>query len=124
MFEALFGKKKPTKKGAHEGNKAPKEKKSEKELATERGEPYVAILGMEVDYDNISEGAFELDWNEKFVANLIRAGYQGKTDEDIVDQWFQQVCRNVVMETWEQDQAMQGIRPNIRNVGNGRTEVS
>ena len=124
MFEALFGKKKPTKKGAHEGNKVPREKKTEKELATERGEPYVAILGMEVDYENISEGAFELDWNEKFVANLIRAGYQGKTDEDIVDQWFQQVCRNVVLETWEQDQAMQGIRPNIRNVGNGRTEVS
>lgn len=120
MFEKLFGKKK-----TEEPKAALKpKKKSAKEIATEKGEPYVAILGMEVDYENISEGAFELDWNEKFVANLIRAGYQGKTDEDIVDQWFQQVCRNVVMETWEQDQAMQGIRPNIRNVGNGRTEVS
>jgi len=103
--------------------------KSEKELATERGEPYVTILSMDVDPENIHAGAFELDWNEKFVANLIRAGYVGKTHEDIVDQWFQNVCRHVVMETWEQEQAM-NPEPNSqrftrsRDLGNGRTEVS
>jgi hypothetical protein len=98
-------------------------------LATERGDPYVAILGMDVDPENIHAGSFELDWNEKFVANLIRAGYVGKTDSDIVDQWFQNVCRHVVMETWEQEQAM-NPEPNpqrftrSRDLGNGRTEVS
>jgi hypothetical protein len=102
-----------------------KPKKSEKELATERGEPYVAILGMDVDPENIHAGSFELDWNEKFVANLIRAGYVGKTDSDIVDQWFQNVCRHVVMETWEQEQAMNPTRfTRSRDIGNGRTEVS
>ena len=102
-----------------------KPKKTEKELATERGEPYVAILGMEVDYDHLDQGAFELDWNEKFVGNLMRAGYQGKTDADIVDQWFQNVCRNVVLETWEQEQAMNPSRyTNRRDLGSGRTEVS
>jgi hypothetical protein len=102
-----------------------KTKKSEKELATERGEPYVAILGMDVDPENIHAGSFELDWNEKFVANLIRAGYVGKTDSDIVDQWFQNVCRHVVMETWEQEQAMNPTRfTRSRDIGNGRTEVS
>lgn len=121
MFEGLFGKKKKEVPKA-----APKpKKKSEKELATEKGEPYIAVLGMDVDPDNLNEGAFELDWNEKFVANLIRAGYQGKTDEDIVDQWFQNVCRNVVLETYEQDQAMNPSRyTSTRNIGNGRTEVS
>ena len=105
--------------------KAPK--KTEKELATERGEPYVAILGLEIDADNMHQGAFDLDWNEKFVANLLRAGYAGKTDADIVDQWFQNVCRHVVMETWEQEQAM---NPPIQRYtkskdrGNGRREVS
>jgi hypothetical protein len=99
--------------------------KSEKDLATERGEPYVAILGMDVDPENIHQGAFELDWNEKFVANLIRAGYVGKTDADVVDQWFQNVCRHVVMETWEQEQAMNPTRfTRSRDIGNGRTEVS
>jgi hypothetical protein len=115
----------------NEIKKATKKKtpKSEKELATERGDPYVAILGMDVDPENIHAGSFELDWNEKFVANLIRAGYVGKTDSDIVDQWFQNVCRHVVMETWEQEQAM-NPEPNpqrftrSRDLGNGRTEVS
>ena len=100
-------------------------KKSDKDLATERGDPYVTILSMDVDPENIHQGAFELDWNEKFVANLIRAGYVGKTDADIVDQWFQNVCRHVVMETWEQEQAMNPTRfTRSRDLGDGRTEVS
>ena len=104
--------------------KAPE--KSAKELATERGEPYVAVLSMDVDPENLHQGAFELDWNEKFVANLLRAGYQGKSDSDIVDQWFQNVCRHVVMETWEQEQAIKnsGIYVQSRNIGDGRSEVS
>lgn len=104
--------------------KAPE--KSAKELATERGEPYVAVLSMDVDPENLHQGAFELDWNDKFVANLLRAGYQGKSDSDIVDQWFQNVCRHVVMETWEQEQAIKnsGIYVQSRNIGDGRSEVS
>ena len=106
--------------------KAKAPEKSAKELATERGEPYVAVLSMDVDPENLHQGAFELDWNEKFVANLLRAGYQGKTDSDIVDQWFQNVCRHVVMETWEQEQAIKnsGIYVQSRNIGDGRSEVS
>jgi len=118
-----FGKKKP------EVKEAPKpKKKSEKDLATERGEPYVAMLSMEVDPDNLHQGSFELDWNEKFVANLVRAGYQMRpddTDNDIVDRWFQAVCRNVVLETWEQEQAMNPNRVvKSRDLGDGRSEVS
>jgi hypothetical protein len=81
---------------------------------------------MDIDYDNLTYGSFELDWNDKFVSNLIRAGYQGKTDADIVDQWFQNVCRNVVMETWEQEQAIRtsGVYVQSRNLGDGRSEVS
>jgi hypothetical protein len=105
-------------------------KKSEKELATERGEPYVNILSMEIDPEDMQNGAFELDWNDKFVANLVRAGYQMKptdTDADIVDRWFTAVCRNVVMETFEQEQAMNPERDRVvktRNIGDGRSEVS
>jgi len=105
-------------------------KKSDKELATERGEPWVAILSMDVDVDNIHQGSFELDWNDKFVANLVRAGYQGKpddTDSEIVDRWFQNICRNVVMETFEQYEAMNPERDRViksRDIGEGRREVS
>jgi hypothetical protein len=101
---------------------------SEKELATQRGEPWVSVLSMDIDPENLHQGSFELDWNEKFVANLVRSGYQMKptdTDADIVDRWFQNVCRHVVMETWEQEQAANPNRVvKTRNVGGGRTEVS
>jgi microsomal dipeptidase-like Zn-dependent dipeptidase len=100
-------------------------KKSAKDTANEAGEPYVAILGMDIDPENLHQGSFELDWNEKFVANLVRAGYQGKTDADIVDLWFQNVCRHVVLETYEQDQAMNPQRyTRSKDLGNGRREVS
>lgn len=101
-----------------------KPKLSQKEQATQRGEPYVEIVSMELDPNNPSNGAFELDWNDKFVANLVRAGYQGKTDADIVDNWFKTICRNVVLETWEQDQADPEKRSNRKKIGGGRTEIS
>ena len=125
ILDRFFKKKKP----AEVKTEAPKtKKKSDKDLATERGEPYVAMLSMEVDPENLHQGSFELDWNEKFVANLVRAGYQMRpddTDNDIVDRWFQAVCRNVVLETWEQEQAMNPSRVvKTRDIGDGRSEVS
>jgi len=112
---------------AVEETKEPAVSKSEKELATERGEPYVNILSMDIDPANINQGAFELDWNDKFVANLVRAGYQmnpADTDTDIVDRWFVQVCRNVVLETYEQYEAMSNRVVKSRDVGDGRREIS
>jgi hypothetical protein len=104
--------------------------KTEKEIANEKGEPYVNIVSMDVDPENMQNGAFELDWNDKFVANLVRAGYQKDpkdTDADIVDRWFTAVCRNVVLETYEQYEAMNPERDRVvktRNIGDGRSEVS
>ena len=105
--------------------KEQKIKKTPKELATERDEPWVEVLSMDIDKDNPGNGAFELDWNDKFLSNLIRSGYQGKTDQDIVDNWFKAVCRNVIQENFEQEQADPEIRAsNRRDLGDGRTEVS
>jgi len=105
--------------------KEQKTKKTPKELATEAGEPWVEVISMEIDKDNPGAGSFELDWNDKFVANLVRAGYQGKKDQDLVDNWFRSVCQNVVMENYEQEQADPDNRPsNRKDLGNGRTEVS
>lgn len=103
--------------------------KTEKELATERGEPWIQVLRIDVDPENLHQGAFELDWNEIFVARLVKAGYMIKredTDAEIVDRWFQNVCRHVVMETWEQEQAIKqsGIYVQSRDIGGGRSAVS
>lgn len=104
---------------------------TEKEKATQAGEPYVNIIKLELDPNDIHNGAFELDWNDKFILNLVRAGYKMKdtdTDNDIVDRWFQTVCRNVALEMYEQQQAdptNRDVRPiRSRDIGNGRTEVS
>ena len=107
-------------------------KKSAKDIATEAGEPYVGIISIELDPENIGNGAFELDWNDKFIINLVKEGYQSKAGEPedaIVDRWFQAVCRNVVQENFEQWEANQPaeLRPrNIdrRDLGDGRSEVS
>ena len=105
-----------------------KKTKSAKDLATEQGEPYISIVSIELDPENIGSGAFELDWNDKFLANLVRAGYQHRPNEPehiIVDRWFQTVCRNVVLETYEQEQADPDIRRvSRRNLDNGRSEIS
>ena len=105
---------------------------TEKERVTQAGEPYVSIIRMDLDPNDVNNGAFELDWNEKFIANLVRAGYQMKPNEPesaIVDRWFQTVCRNVALEVYEQEQADPTKRDDVRvirtrDLGGGRTEVS
>jgi len=97
-------------------------KKTDKEIATEKGEPYVAVLSVEVDPDNPGSGAFELDWNEIFIKKLYKAGYRDENEEDMVDRWFQDVCRNVVMETYEKEQADPSLRVERNDLGGGRSE--
>ncbi|NDB82345.1 MAG: hypothetical protein EB127_06340 [Alphaproteobacteria bacterium] len=108
-------------------------KLSPKEQATKEGEPYVAILKVDLDPNNINNGSFELDWNDKFLVNLVKQGYKIKpedTDNEIVDRWFQTVCRNIALEVYEQEMAdPEKRRDDIRvvrqrDIGNGRTEIS
>lgn len=109
-----------------------------KELATKNGEPYVNIISIELDPNNIGSGSFELDWNQKFIINLIKAGYKKKdndTEDIIVDRWMQTVARNIALEVYDQEWADPDKRDNMRgmgdmrniqtkDLGNGRTEVS
>ena len=62
-FFDRFKKKKPEVKAEPKPKKVV-ESKTEKEIATEKGESYVNIISMDVDPNNISAGAFELDWYE------------------------------------------------------------
>ena len=106
--------------------KKPAKKLTPKEQATKNGESYIDIVTVEIDNDNPSYGSFELDWNEHFVEKLRSMGYPGDSDEVVVDLWFQSVCRNILMETYEQEAAN---RDNVRyinrkDLGDGKTEVS
>ena len=102
-----------------------------KEKATAAGEPYIAITKVEINPENINDGAFDLDFNDKFVLNLIKAGYRQRDDDTdviIVDRWFQTVCRNIALEMYEQQVADPENRDarviRTKDLGNGRTEVS
>lgn len=105
---------------------------SEKEKATANNEPYVAITKIELDPNDVNNGYFELDYNDKFVLNLIRAGYKLRnddTDEIIVDRWYQTISRNIALELFEQQQAdpdRRDVRYQVqtRKLDNGRTEIS
>ena len=124
----------PAPEPAPEVKKAPKKKElSPKEKATEAGEPYISILSVELDPADINNGSFELDWNDKFVINLVKQGYKIRADDTdamIVDRWFQTVCRNIALEVYEQEQADPTKRESDmriiqqRDLGNGFTEVS
>lgn len=96
---------------------------SPKELATEKKEPWVAVLDTHVNKDNIRNGFFELDWNEYFVLQLKEAGYKGDTEEAVVDQWFQELCRNVGSESGVDMERRGSGFININNLGDGKSEV-
>jgi hypothetical protein len=100
-----------------------KRKEAKKVLATEQGIPYIDFLDVAMDPDNeASLGAIEMDWNVHFIEMLQRHGYVGVSDEDAVDQWFRDVCKSVVLETYEnEDQSGHVTR---EEVGDGRTEYS
>jgi hypothetical protein len=129
MFDFLKKKKEEPK---EEKPKSKVKSKTAKELATEAGQPFVSVVSVDLDPDDVGNGAFELDWNEMFVAKLVKAGYMQKkddTDAEIVDRWFQSVCRNILNENYEQWEANQPYDSRPRRVdrndlGNGRTEIS
>ena len=74
-------------------------KLTDKEIATAKKEAYIRVIDTQFDPNNPSNGFFELDWNEYFILDLKRAGYNGATDEEIVDKWFNAICQNVIDET-------------------------
>ena len=106
-----------------EPTKAKGKKKTALDIATDAKEPYINVVGMDINPENISDGSFELEWNDYFIAKLVKAGYMEKKedkDADIVDRWFQGICRNVVAETYEQFNA---DPDNRKDLGGGYTEV-
>jgi len=101
-------------------------KMTPKERATERGEPWVAVLDTKVNKDNVRNGFFELDWNAEFVLQLKQAGYgfEGDPEEEIVDRWFRDLARNMLSEDGQdlnRNNTMGFI--NVNKLGNGKASV-
>lgn len=69
----------------------------DKAVATLDNEPYVKVLSIDLDPKTPGAGYFELDFNEQFVEYLANSGYEGTEPEQIVDNWFSDLCRNIVL---------------------------
>jgi hypothetical protein len=57
-----------------------------------------------MDPTSPSAGYFELDFNEHFVEYLANSGYDGVEPDEIVDNWFNDLCQNIVMEGLEDNE--------------------
>jgi hypothetical protein len=74
------------------------ENERDKEIANIRKEPYVNVISMGIEDNDIRQGYFELDWNDHFVIMLQDAGITGTSDDDVVNMWFNGVCRTVLLQ--------------------------
>ena len=95
-------------------------KKNKKTKKSE--EPIVKVLNLNVNPQNPRNGFFELDWNDEFVNMLKQNGYEGGSDTEIVDRWFQTLCRTIGNEQ-QVDIGGSGYI-NINRTPDGKTEVS
>ena len=78
----------------------------EKNIATLNGEEYIRVVGMELDPDKPGQGFFELDFNENFVEYLAKSGYDGLEPDEIVDNWFSDLCKNIVLSDLEDEEGV------------------
>ena len=95
---------------------------SAKDQATKNKEPYVAVLDTHLNSENPRNGFFELDWNSYFIDKLKTNGYRGESDEEVVNQWFVELCSNIAKE--QQVPAPGAGFINITPRKDGKTEVS
>jgi len=100
-------------------------KKDPKEFATRKGEPWVNVLDVQINEENIRNGFFELDWNDLFIEQLISAGYGFENDppEEIVDRWFKDIIFNILSEDGLDTNRNAGYI-NVTPISKGKSEVS
>ena len=88
----------------------------DKLVADLKEEPWVCVPELEIDPNSPNQGAFDLDWNTHFIMMLQDNGYTGKNDEDIINTWFNDVCKTVlVQEQADQDYGLEDTeeRPDV-----------
>ena len=96
-----------------------------KEYATRKKQPWVSVLDVKVNEDNVRNGFFEMDWNKYFIEQLIGAGYGTKDDpdEEIVDRWFRDIVFNMLSEEGLDTSRNAGYI-NVVPIDKGKSEVS
>ena len=104
-----------------------KEKSTDaKAEATKKKEAYVTVLNVEMKDNNPRNGFFELDWNEYFIKELRINGYNGSTEEEIVDAWFKELCGNVAQSDGvaSEEKLMGAGYINTKKISDDKSEIS
>lgn len=105
----------------------------DKKVATLNGDPYVKVLNIDLDENAPGAGFFELDFNEHFVEYLANSGYEGVEPDEIVDNWFNDLCKNIVLNDLEDETgdprsfdvtSKEGLIINRLKTDNGNAEYS
>ena len=96
-----------------------------KEYHTRKKEPWVNVIDVKVNEENVRNGFFELDWNKYFIAQLVQAGYGVENDpeEEIVDRWFRDIVYNMLEEEGQSTDRSAGYI-NVVPLAKGKSEVS
>jgi len=67
----------------------------EKQRAALKNEPWIGIVNSGFDPSQGIDGVFfEFDWNPQWIEFLRQHGYIGHTDDQVIDDWFTDVCRS------------------------------
>ena len=106
----------------HHGNITENER--DKNAATFKGEPFVKVINSSFDPSKGMDGVFfELDWNDKWIELLKSHGYQGFSDDQLVDQWFEDVCQASANERINNEPVpFNSRRTNVRSSDGKRTD--
>jgi len=100
-------------------------KRDPKAYATRKGEPWVNVLDVKLNKENIRNGFFELDWNDLFIEELIQNGYGVANDpqEEIVDRWFRDIIYQMLDEEGLDKSRGSGYI-NVVPISKGKSQVS
>ena len=70
----------------------------EKKIANLLDEPWVGIVEEGLDPAQGPNGFyFAFDWNDAWVRLLRESGYEGESEDELMERWFTDVCRNEVL---------------------------
>ena len=98
-----------------------------KQSANIKEEPYVGVVNTHFNPKDPKNGFFELDWNQKFIDNLAENGYVAEKEEDAVNKWFNDLCKNIMLEDMDHD-VLDAMKENIeeqrKDLGDGKVEYS
>jgi hypothetical protein len=76
----------------------------DKQVSTLKREPWVTCIASLDPKNPRNSGAFELDWNEFFIEELRKSGYYGKSEEELVNDWLQELCKVIATQEGSDDQ--------------------